>query len=579
MSDVLIPKKTESTDTALDRSRFGFGYDLRIPLDTSLSEGGGLGHSFRLSYEYAESFQERFPLLLEFGLDRTEGKLFPSTFAEGTTTENSSWWAMIGLGRTTRSLPYFTDAGNYVAGLNVTTTPMLGFGKKTRGQPDRVLEGETFSFPGEEKMLLHWGQRVDASGEFRFSDNRFPTINIGPSFYYGVRYSGEGNELNGLDLTFMLSLSLAYGDAPTENGGAIDSEVGAMAIAQYLFGMGHGWGQRALMDKVLTAPTDALTDYGLLTNEPGADRGSMANVPAFQLGATFLGASGNQLNVPLRAGTGWYYGLLAARAAGGAGFLFAGGKAGQGGGLSDLLGCVRLAGYIGMESPEKRSSRSDEAIARRTMWIDLASFGLGALVMGVGGAAKNDVAMNGGMGANLALAMTPDPLELTAVESTDFGYAPGAYLTGSTGEGWLSGVVIHKGLRDWPMQHFQLFTEAGAFTPSLRLDNVANHPSQSRPYDDIELPSLATATIGLEGMPSIWTRFKFGLDVMGLYGSDMSAGIGGMAGFDLLVHFNGKEDGVGIALGAEAKAHAVLSSGWQVMVIPTVGLLLPTGAF
>ncbi len=577
MGDTLIPKKVgDSGESLLQRSGFGFGYDLQIPLDTSISEGGGLSHNFSLSYELADSFKERFPFTLQFGFGKTEGKLFPSTSANGTTTDNSRWSLMFGMGRGTRSIPYYNADGNYVAGLSVTTTPLLGFGNTIISNGDQSIDSKIIEYQPSESKTFNVGTRIDALGEFHFSESRFPTVRFGPSFYYGARYGGKDSDKNGLDLTFMLSLQILYGDGSAKGVGRADGPVGAMHIAQYIFGMGQGLAQRAMMDKVMNDPNEALSDYGFDTGS-GDDRGSMANVPAFQMMASFLGGTGNSYNVPLRAGAGWFYGLLVTQSLGEALGFMSEGSAGKSSAAAGLLNSAGLALYpmFSIETPEKRASLSGKTIARRTAYIDLIRFGLNGAFMAVGGALKSDIITGAAASSNLSMAFTPDPLNLELLERTDYGYSPMAYITNGSRSGWLSGIVIHNSFHDIPSEKLQLYTEVSAFTPSLRIDNIANHPSQSREYDDIELPSFTSSTLGLEYMPSFWSRFMIGADLMGIYGDENMAGIGAVGGIDLIIPFKGKADSIGLTIGIRGGIHKTFPSGWQARIIPTISLSLP----
>jgi hypothetical protein len=582
MGDTLIPKKVGVSDeSALQKSGFGLGYDLQIPLDTAISEGSGLSHNFSFTYEYADSFKERFPFTLQFGFGETEGKLFASTFADGTTTTNSRWSLMFGMGKGTRSLPYFNDDGDYVAGLSVTTTSLLGVGSTEISHSDQMIDDKLIGYQPSEGKTFNIGTRLDAFGEFHFSSNRMPTLRFGPSFYYGTRYGGADSDKNGLDLTFMVSLQVLYGDGSVEGGGRADGPVGAMHIGQYIFGMGHGWVQSIMMNKVMNDPNDALSEYGLETSGGSGGRGSMANVPAFQMMSSFLGATGNSYNVPLRAGTGWFYGLLAARTLGDGLFFMSEGEAGKAGAVSGLLDSAGLALYpmFSIETPEKREHLSKSTIARKTAYIDLIRFGLGVAMMGIGAAAKSDILSSGAVSSNLGLAFTPDPLNLDLVERTDYGYAPMAYITNGKTSGWLSGIMVHNSFHDIPYENFQLFTELSAFTPSLRLDNVANHSSQSEPYEDVELASFASSTLGLEYMPAFWAKFMIGADMMAIYGGDdAKSGIGAVGGLDFMIPFTGKPNSIGLTLGVRAGIHKTFPSGWQARVVPTISISLPNDA-
>ena len=569
MGDVLIPNKASNGESLSQRWGLSVHYNPRLDLATFLSEGGS-GHSLGLTFDVAENFQERYPFALEFSFGHTEGKLFPSE-AEGTRTNSSHWGIQGGFGRSTRSYSYFSNSGNMAAALNVTTTPLIGIGFTTISPSDRELEGEVFDFDQKSERTWDLGTAFTVLGEFR-PWGRGPTLGIGPSFYFGTRYAGEGSEFNRLSLELMLMLQVGYGDASVRG----SERIGAMGIAQGLFTMFHGWLARDHMNKILSGPNEALSNYGPLVGGDSGDRGSMANVPVLEASAAVASGLGNPLDVPLRTNTGWYWGFLALRTLGGAIFLISDGDAGKSGGLADgLLGSARLAGFAiaGMESPDKRAQLSDETMERREIYINLAAFGLNTLAALLGAAAESDPLMQGGAGANIQVGLSPDPLDGTMVERTDIGYVPTTLLSGDK-SGSRAGVLIHKSWRDFPSKDFQLFSSVLFLSPAFRLDNVANHPTQSEPYEGVELNTDVDAALGLEWKTG-WTRLSFGLDTKVVYGGGEKAkvGIGVMGGFDLTIPI-GEEDGPGISLGARVMAHKLFPEGTQVEVVPHIGATL-----
>ena len=567
MSDVLIPKPAKNNEPLSQRWGLSGHYNLSFPIATSITEGG-MSHSLGLAFEVAENFRERYPFALEFSFGQTEAKLYPSD-AEGTRADSSRWGVQFGFGRSSKSHPYFNKAGNLVVAPVVSAIPLIGRGSTTISPSNRELEGELFAFDGISETTWDVGTAFSITAEFH-PWGRGPVVGVGPSFYLGTSYAGEGSEFNRLTLELMLTVQLGYGDASVRGG----EEIGPMGIAQALYAMGHSWLARYLMNKVISDPNQALSDYGLLPG--GGDRGSMANVPVLEASASFASGLGNPFEVPLRTSTEWFWGFLALRTLGGALFLLSDGNAGKAGGVADVLGSARLAGFAmaDMESRNKRILLSDETMEHREMYINLAIFGLNTLALLLGAAADSPSIMQGGAGANIQLGLSPDPLERTMVERTDIGYVPATLLSGDK-SGSRAGILIHKSWHDVPSQDFQLFSSVLFLSPAFRLDNVINHPTQSEPYGDVELNTDVDAAIGLEWKKP-WTRILFGLDTKVIHGGGEGAkvGIGGILGFDLTIPVNDQEDGSGISLGVRAMFHKLFPEGAQLELVPHLGATL-----
>lgn len=564
MGEILIPKEADTSEPLSQRWGLSCHYALSLPIATSISEGGGLGHSFGFALAVAESFTDSYTLGPEFTFGKTEGKLFPSTFAPGTTTETSHLGIQFGFGHTSRKYPYFNDSGDYVANLSIGQTPLIG-GGKTTVSPSELGEVSATTWD--------IGTAYSAMGEFR-PWGRGPTLSVGPALYYGVQYEDEDSEFNRVKLSLMLALQIGYGDASVRAGTDADMELGPMGIAQGFYSLFHGWAARFAMDKVLSEPQDALSKYGLPTSSTG-DRGSQANLPALEAAAAFLGGTGSSATVALRSPPWGYWTFLAAQTLGGGLFLGLGSDASKGAGLADLLGVVRpgLFKIADIESPSARRSKDDDTIERREVYVNLASFALNTAVMLLGGAAAgSDIAMSGGASANLQVAMNPDPIERRMVERTDYVWVP-ITCQGGSKNGSRAGISIHKSWHDWPWPSLQLFSSTTFLSPSLTIKNMANS-SQDEPYDDIGLNSDVDAAIGLE-WKTTYTRLSLGLDTKAVFGSDTAkAGIGAILGFDFLLPFNGKEDGSGISAGVRGMCHKLFPDGYQCEVFPQVGATL-----
>lgn len=566
---------TPSEQPLSERWGLSVHYGLRIPISTSISEGG-LGHTLGAELTLAEYFEDRYTLAIEVPFGTTEQKILPTEDLEGNSADHFHWAVMAGLGRFSRSYPHFGDDGNFNAALAVGTTPLMGGGVSTISRGNVEVDGETYEFDDSSSNTFDIGSNYFVGGELRPFGGRGPVLTIGPSLYYGLQYAGEGSEFNRVKLELMFMANVGYGDASAISREESEGEIGAMGIMQGLYMAGHGLIQRALYDKSISKPMEALDEYGLLGDDGDAEnRGSMSDVPLLSAGAAFLAGSSGTNSTALRAGEMWFWAFSAINAGGGVYFLAQGSDAAKGSGLADVLGTARLLSYAiaGINTPSERLAMLPEDSEARQMYINIASYALNSAVMLVGAGTNSDIAMSGGAGANMGVAMSPDPVEGTTVERTDIGYIPYTAYWGQR-NGNRAGIIVHKSWHDLPSENFQLFSSAMLLSPMLTFGNIGNMPAQDKQFASEMLPSDVGAALGLE-WKTTFTRLSLGLDTRAVSGGENStAGIGGMAGFDLLIPFNGEEDGSGLALGVRAAAHKLFPKGSDAEIAPWAGLTL-----
>ncbi|MBN1282659.1 MAG: hypothetical protein JXA24_02655 [Proteobacteria bacterium] len=568
---VIISAPAESpTEPFSDRWGLYARYGLRVPLSTSVTEGG-LGHTLGLGLEIAENFEERYALSIEVPFGTTEQKILPTSG----TADHDHRALMIGLGRFTRSYPRFGGDGDFRAALTVGTTPLVGFGRSEISRETVVVDGERFEFDDSGARTFDIGTNYFLGGEFR-PWGRGPVLSLGPALHYGLQYEGEGSEFNRIKLELMLMAQIGYGDGSSVSREESEGELGALGITQGLYSVVHAFLQRIMYDKAVGRPMEALEEYGLLDDGGSGDRGSMADVPLLSAGSAFLAANNPAMTPALRSGEFGFWGFGALGAAGGVYFLAAGSDSAKAAGLADLLGAARLVSYsfAGINTPVKRLAMLPEEVEKRQMSINLASYALNSAVMLIGAAAGSDVAMGGGAGANAGVSMSPDPVESTTVERTDIGYIPYTAFFGSERNGNRAGIIVHKSWHDFPAESFQLFSSVMLVSPMLTLGNIGNMPSEDEPYDSPMLTSDVSGSLGLE-WKTTFTRLSLGIDTRAVSGSsDSSAGVGAIAGFDLIVPFNGEEDGSGIVLGVRGTAHKLFPGGSQAEISPVAGVTL-----
>lgn len=570
--EILKPVAPKESEPFANRWGLALECGPRFSISTSISEGG-VGGVCGLSLDIAENFDKVYQLKLDVPFGTTDQKLFPTTDAEGTSADHSHWAFRLGFGNSTRAFTHYGKDGDYRLSLNVGSTPMLGVGSSTISRAPYELDGETFDFEETSDRTFDIGTSYFLLAELR-PGKRFPAFKIGPAFHYGLQYAGEGSEFNRLKLEFMIMASVGYGDASTVSGTDADMELGAMGIFQGFYGLGHGYVQRYVMIKSLLQPMEALDEYGLTDTEGSDDRGSMAGVPFLSAAASVMG--GPSLSPALHSGKGWYWGFAAAHAAGGL-FLISDSTDAKGAGLGDLLGTARLLGYAiaNIETPDARFAKESAEVQRREMYLNLASYALNSVVFFIGAAADSDVAIIGGSSANNSLVMSPDPIERGMAESTSYGYIP---YTGYWGKrsGNRAGMIIHNSWRDVPHPNFQLYSAMTFVSPMMTFGNIGRAANENEAYADVMLPSDVGAELGLEGD---WTWFSIGggIRTVAIFGGedDARSAFGGALSATVKLPFNGKEDGVGLALGLRGTADYVFGQGGQFEISPTISLTLP----
>lgn len=552
----LIPKTDDSTEPFGQRWGLHAGYLLDIPFSTSISEEG-LGHGAFLHLDIADSFVTRFPIQVGYRWAETEGKLLPSTSSEGTTFKRKHWGLFFGLGTTNRVVPFFDSSNDFAGSLSFGIMPTIGGGSTTIFNSPLSLEDESFGFGSTSDSTVDASTTYSLTGEIRPWE-RWPVLTLGPAFNYGVQYAGENSEYNRVNMSVLLMLSAGYGDASAKASGDADTEQGLYAVFVYLYGTTQGLMQRYWMNKALADPQQKLVDYGLLDESSGG-RGSMTDVPLFQAGSTFASGLGDPYGPALHTNMGLFWALFGARTLGEGLFLSADSDATKTGATAGLLSSVRELGYpiAGIETPKKRLALADATVEHREMVINMASYLLNSVFVVGGGAGGSDIVMQAGASANVQLALNSNPTGRGTVERTDVSFVPAAFQWGGK-SGMRPGVLIHKSWHDFPSPTFQLFTSALLLSPGI--------------YGDAELNSDVDAALGLE-WKTPYTRLSIGLNTKSVSGGGekAKAGIGGIAGFDLLVPFNGKEDGSGLTAGIRFLATKLFPEGHQLDLVPSLG--------
>ncbi len=574
--EILTPVPSNTSEPLSKKWGITGDYTLHLPVSTSVSESG-IGHTPALNLHIAESFDDRYVLRLQFPFSNTTSKLTPSTSSEGTTREHSTWAVEAGIGHISRRYAHFNDNGDFTSALNITTFNLIGRGTSTLIRPARNVLGE--EFPSAEESASTWniGTRYTFTGEFRPGGGRGPVLEIGPGLYSGVQYAGKDSSHNRLRLDLLITAGIGYGDGSTTSGADSDTELGPL-------GIGHGFGtmflegvQRYATNNTLSTPMQALAEYNL-TGDPSAQPDSTTDINFLKAGAAFSSGMGSPLAAPLRAGSGWMAAFTAMRIIRGGIFAANGGTESAAGAITDFMGGAELIGYAiaGIEEPDKRLSLPQDEVRRRKMYVAIPIYVISSLLMAGGAADNSEAFMRGGSNAGVHLALSPDPLDRGMVERTDIQFIPHSLYYGSK-DGSRGGVRVHSSWNDEPSEDIQFYSAATFVSPKMKPGNIANMPSQSQPDSDAGLSSDICASLGIEYKPT-WVRLSIGPMTCGIFASGVSApkaGIGGTAGFDLTLPFNGKDDGSGLSLGVHVDAIKPLPDGSaNVEAQPVIGISL-----
>jgi hypothetical protein len=548
---------------------------VRIPISTSISEGGK-GGVCGISLYIAENFNDRYNFTLEMPFGTYEQKLAPSSDAAEISAQHEHHAYRFGFGKMTRRSSSYSDEGNLRLSFIAGATPMVGKGFSTITRDDYTFsDGETLSFGETSGETTEVGTKFAGAAELR-PGGRFPTFEIGPAFYYGIQYGGEGSEFNRVNLELMFLATIGYGDASISNDGEIDGQLGAMGIAQGLYALGHGYLQRYYFDKAVTQPLEALDDYGLAGSSGASDRGSMADVPLLSAAAAFSG--GPSFSTPLRAGSGGFWAFAGMQAVGGSLFLASESKNAKAGGAGDLLGTARMLSFAiaDIETPEHRFARDPADIAKREMRLNLVHYAANTALFLIGASSNSETAMVGGASANNGIAATPNPIERSMVESTDYAWVPTTAYSGKR-TGNRAGMQIHNSWHDMPSEHFQLYSSILFLSPMATMGNLGRVKSQTETYANVMLPSDVSAGLGLEG-DWTWFRISFGMQTVAIFGGedDARGAVGGNAAMTLKLPLNGEQNGTGLAFGIGGNANHVVGQGGQFEVIPTIALTVPS---
>lgn len=233
-------------------------------------------------------------------------------------------------------------------------------------------------------------------------------------------------------------------------------------------------------------------------------------------GSSLLGGLSDPAAKYLHSKAFWgYFGALLVR-----GGVFSGleGDAGKTAGVTDILGTTRLGAYAiaGLESVSKRMSLGGLDKIHREEFVNLGCYLLNLATAGIGEAVGSDVVAGGAASANIPLVVFPN-LVSDMVKRTD------------------------------------ITAGASVFAPRFALN-------LHRDWNDLAFTSLTLMIGGSDkpmemhqsfGLKYKWRYFRIlgGLDTNISFGDDPGAHVGGMAGFDISIPFNGKDDGAGISFG------------------------------
>jgi len=567
-----------------DKWRLTGHYMLRWPLATSLSQGG-LGHQVGLTFAVNDDLEDSTNFTLAYSnIDLTGAANDP----EASNMDNSYWDVTFGWGSERRLTSKFTASGGHWFSLFSSSASYIGVGTTSMGRGSSTVGGMDFSSDTESAQTLVMNSQTGIGLEF------IPTphfgIQIAPRLIYGVSFEKEGSERNRLMVEFGIMANIGYFDKNTLDL-TPDPNPSDMEIAFQTYAQIHGLVQSIFMNMTLADMQERLSAWIPV----GEGDPLLWDVPVLQGASAFMGGFGQASATEyfLRIGKLNLLPLLIGVAGSAANIGVAASQdvtAGASGGTAGLLNALGWTAYymFDVATAEDRQSHGAEA-ATRLLKADIVRFAfndaallIGALIL-VSDAESDagSVLLSAGAQANFAAALVPAPAESGALVRATYSYIPITYyninydLNGleQSDSGSRSGILIQKSWRvPW------LFSEIAFTTPALRLDNLFRlaGAAPSDPYAESELPSEVRATLGFQGE---WTYFRIGggIDTLALFGAPGGAagGIGVSAAADVLIPFNGRRNGAGIALGLRFGIAALFPSGWQYEFAPHIGATIP----
>jgi hypothetical protein len=551
--------------------KLALDYNLLVPISTSVSEGG-LGHAFNLSYSIGNNSATYHSFMLGALFGKTNGKLYASTDVPGSSTENSHWGIMAGMGRTKYLSRYFFSSTSSLIGIDTTSS----------AQPDRTVGGETFSFDASKKLLFNIKTQYGAGLELRPSSNFI--LQLAPSLGIGALFDSPGSEWNRLPIEFMLRLSLGYGSGEPVFGSRPRKPT-PMELAYYTFARLHGTAQTILVNKTLSEEAEKAGAFV----GGGGDPGSMEDIRFLTGLSAFLAGFGlaNSRKAYVSFEEYNYFPLVLEIASGILVLGLAGNNSGRGTGGAYLLNAGDMLTYRLMDIDKAGGrERAGEDLHFKLQKAALINAAIKTGLFLIGGlvlykSSQNDAGLiltSSALQANQGLAIAADPTDSGAVESTIINYIPATrYYRKSKMPNAVNpeeltesraGISVMSNFEYW-------FAQMRFLSHALRADNIGKRAGAApdEPYGAAMAPTEISVTFGGH-YRNRYFRIGGGLDMIMENGSGVgiASGVGGSIGLDVTIPIT---DGFGLAFGVYASICTLLGQdGYRYEIGPGLGILL-----
>ena len=550
---------------SVDESKTSFGFEVggggTFPIPTSVTEGG-TGGGVDAKFLFSNNLNRSFFLNLEYLKLDTSGHLYTDTNAEGATINNTSQSGRIAWGKRKRSNILFNKNGNPWFATVSETIPYLGYGKATSSTPDKIVDGTTFSYPGEEDNYLEMGSRYGFGLEFKPKD-RFQ-MTLMPHLSYGFRYSGEESKFNRISISAGINIYIGYGDLP-------ESTNNDFTLLDFLYAgyaKCHSFGTRLTGDRVVNRSQDIVKEGIPGFADGGGDPDPAEDTKLLTGISSFMGSSGGAASQEAFMNAGdfrWLY--LALELASGAASIGLGKtNSTKAAGTGDLLNGLGMLTYtaFGVDTKSKRTAKEaadkNLAYALATRFALNTAFLLGGIAAGDSDAGQ--IVRGAGGNANIAASMNPEPSG-TVKSKTTYSYVPISWYKDSNQTGKRAGFLVHTELDTLP-----IYTEATFLSHAFTGENIGNRFQQDEHYTNVTLPTSVIGTLGVH-----WSIKYFsvgaGLDTAIIVGgNNADSGIGISAKIDVKLPI--KE--FGLSIGVRGSAHKTFPEGYDLEAFIPIGL-------
>lgn len=369
------------------------------------------------------------------------------------------------------------------------STYHLGLGRHGHDAYTRYPHGDRVDMPAHKELGFTIGTRYHA--DVRIMD----WLGLGGFFFLGY-HDAKGEDFDRLSLALGLNLKFSLGvmkekQYPVGGKGKPSNLFFAHVLAGKLVGAVQSYFTGRLNDNY-----EQIVNSGIISG--GDEPGGLADLVLLKSLTSIAGmmSQGNSMDYFLAMGDWRRWGVLAAEALVGAGFMASKGTAGRTTGFANLSNALRMALFNTLSTEGKRKYLSEKQLHRK---FQLA-FGLGGalnVLLALGSTislarGKNDSYAMATLGGSTVSQGGSVFMGAPGIK-TSFGvnYAVMYHYGGKDGSGWLGGIIMDKQFRGTHMGAQIIIA-----SPMLRGDNIYRKMTPGEPYNGTLLPSYACAAFG-----------------------------------------------------------------------------------